>query len=196
MPRPEWIIGIDEAGRGPLAGPVYVAAVAVRSDILRSLKKLDIKDSKKLLPAKREEWLEWMREKEGDILRSFSFSSHSYIDRAGIVPAISEALNRALQSLSVDPEQASVFLDGSLKAPPVFKRQRTIIKGDEKHKVIALASIVAKVERDNLMKKYALKFPDYGFERHVGYGTREHRDRIKEIGLCEIHRKSYCRSWV
>jgi ribonuclease HII len=195
MKETEWVIGVDEAGRGPLAGPVYVGAVAVPKGFLKVLRKLKIRDSKKLTRDTREMWLEWLEEagKQGNLLMSHSRSSHGRIDKVGITRAVSEALNRSIAKLELRPVRVQVLLDGLLHAPTEFKRQETITKGDEKHEVIALASIIAKVKRDRYMHGQSKKFAEYGFERHVGYGTHEHREKIRKYGLCEIHRKSYCR---
>lgn len=195
MKEIEWVIGVDEAGRGPLAGPVYVGVVAVPKGFLKELTKIKIKDSKQLTRDMREMWLGWLEENyaKGNLLMSHSSSSHGRIDKVGITRAVSEALNRSITKLEVKPVNARVLLDGLLHAPKEFERQETITRGDEKHEVIALASIIAKVKRDKYMYRQSKRFRGYGFERHVGYGTREHRESIQKYGLCKIHRQSYCR---
>lgn len=118
------------------------------------------------------------------------------IDEKGIVYAIQYAMKKCLDKLSVDghlPHSSVIVLDGSLKAPPEFKNQQTIIKGDEKEQVIAAASIVAKVKRDEFMKKLGAKHPEYGFEIHKGYGTLKHRQNIQKYGVSGAHRVTYCK---
>ena len=118
------------------------------------------------------------------------------IDQKGITHAIRLSIKRCLKRCKVDPRVTRVLLDGSLKAPEEFMYQETIIKGDQKEKVISLASIMAKVTRDQWMKKEALKYPEYGFEIHKGYGTKKHRENIKKKGLSPIHRKSFLKTYI
>ena len=183
--------GIDEAGRGPLAGPVAVAVftVTVTAIAMRYFPKG--KDSKKMTEAEREKWFSIFEQekKKGNLDFKVAFSSAKIIDKRGIVPAINRAMEKCL--LSVAPT-SRLLLDGALSAPPRFLFQKTIIKGDEKEKLIACASIVAKVSRDRLMKKLSKKYPDYFFDIHKGYGTLRHRKAIKSLGLSHIHRKSFC----
>jgi ribonuclease HII len=103
------------------------------------------------------------------------------------------AISQGLNKIKLDPNKCQVLLDGSLKAPKEFINQKTIIKGDEKEKIIAWASILAKVSRDSIMTKYHKKFPQYGFQIHKGYGTDKHRTAISKYGLSEIHRKTFCK---
>ena len=119
--------------------------------------------------------------------------SNAVIDTKGLSFAIKKALSGCLQKVGVT-EKDKVLLDGGLKAPKEFTNQQTIIKGDEKHPIIAWASILAKVHRDNYMTKMSKKYPEYGFEKHMGYGTRLHRDAIQKHGLSSIHRKSFLRT--
>ncbi len=199
---PKYIIGIDEVGRGPLAGPVAVGAVLIYSEHYRRVAKLFpvIKDSKKLSANKREEWLAKIRaaEKSGFLKTAVSLVSASVVDKKGIVPSIKTALAKSLKQLEAlhRPSlcSAKVLLDGGLKAPVHYKNQKTIIKGDEKELVIALASIVAKVTRDALMVKLGKKYPVYGFEQHKGYGTRAHYVAIKKHGINPHHRKSFLKT--
>jgi len=151
-----------------------------------------LKDSKKLSEKQREEWFEIIRaeRQRGALDFSVSFVSHIMIDKRGLTWALRIATARSLARLAITPTSA-IFLDGGLSAPDHFKNQRTIIKGDEKISVIALASIVAKVTRDRLMVKLAKKYPQYGFEKHKGYGTKEHYRAISKFGLCPIHRRSF-----
>ena len=120
-----------------------------------------------------------------------SFAGASLIDKRGIMHGIRQSLARSLEMLALDPKKTEIRLDGSLYAPKHFLMQRTIIRGDETERIIAMASVVAKVLRDKKMVRFAQKFPLYGFERHKGYGTKEHYTAIKRRGLCSIHRLSF-----
>jgi len=188
-----YLIGIDEAGRGPLAGPVAVGAVMVPVDFDWSVIE-GVRDSKKLSEKKREEIFARTRELEqsGALRFSVSTSSATYIDTYGIVPAIKRALAEALCRFEVEPKDCRVLLDGSLVAPPEYIHQETIIRGDDTEPVISLASIMAKVTRDRLMKKFAPKYPAYDFHVHKGYGTAAHRQLIRTQGFCLLHRKTFC----
>lgn len=188
-----YLIGIDEAGRGPLAGPVAVSAVIVPVDFDFGLLE-GVRDSKKLSERKREEIFERARGLEQTHLLKFSVSTSSakYIDTYGIVPAIKRALAEALSRFEVAPADCRVLLDGSLKAPVEYLRQETIIRGDDKEPVISLASVMAKVTRDRLMCQLAPKYPAYAFEVHKGYGTRAHLAAIAERGLSGLHRATFC----
>lgn len=191
-----YIVGIDEAGRGPLAGPVSVGAVRLSIDF-DSAQVTGATDSKKMTPLSRERLYETMRSlrASGALDFAVAFSDAAMIDREGIVPSIRSALESALESLQLDPEVCDVRLDGGLKAPSHFKQQTTIIRGDQTELAISLASIAAKVERDALMREIAEQFPAYGLEIHKGYGTAAHRRLIQEHGLSPIHRASFCRSF-
>lgn len=183
----EFIVGIDEAGRGPLAGPVTVGAVAVP---LGSRFFRGIKDSKKLSAKKRREWFGNLKN-NSKLKYSVVSISHSVIDKKGISYALRFAVAKCLKKLEIRSSNLEIKLDGSLYAPKEY-RQRTIIKGDEKIPVISAASIMAKVTRDRYMVRLAKKYPLYGFEVHKGYGTAVHRALVKKHGLCDIHRRSYC----
>lgn len=189
----KYLIGIDEAGRGPLAGPVAVGAVSLPQDFDME-KVIGAKDSKMMTPLSRERLYETMCALRADGLLDFAvaFSDALMIDREGIVPAIRSALARAIESLHLDPDVCEVRLDGGLRAPEHFKNQTTIIRGDQTELAISLASIAAKVERDALMREIALQFPAYGFEIHKGYGTARHMSAIRSFGLSPIHRTSFC----
>ena len=192
-----YIVGIDEAGRGPLAGPVCVATVAIPERIYKSVmfEFRGVKDSKKISGIVRDKWLKKIKNhKSKSILSSSSLVGNATIDKKGIVRAVSIALSRSLLKLGIKPLKSKVLLDGSLKAPGVYKYQKTIIRGDEKEKIIAMASIVAKVHRDRHMIRKSKKYPKYGFEIHKGYGTKRHIKKIKEHGLSDIHRRSFLRS--
>lgn len=191
----DFLIGIDEVGRGPLAGPVGVGLCAIKKDKLVIAKKIfkNFKDSKQLSEKQRYEWLEKIKsaEKEGILFYKVFMSSEKIIDEKGISFAIKSAMNKCLDFFDFNPKTVEMRLDGSLYAREEFKNQKTIIKGDEKELVIALASIVAKITRDEYMKKIAKKYPDYGFDIHKGYGTKSHRDIILKNGPSKIHRVSF-----
>ena len=188
-----YLIGIDEAGRGPLAGPVAVGAVMIPTDFDWSILE-GVRDSKKLSEKKREEFYARASELEqSHILRfTVSTSSSHYIDTYGIVPAIKRALAEALSRFAIEPHDCRVLLDGSLKAPAEYINQETIIGGDDTEPVISLASIMAKVTRDRLMKRLSPKYPSYNFHVHKGYGTLAHRRIIATSGLCDLHRRTFC----
>ena len=189
-----FLIGIDEAGRGPLAGPVAVGAVKVPADFNWSLVE-GAKDSKQMTSKSRDALYKKMcaLRKEGKLDFAVAFSSASIIDKRGIVPAIQSALDRALAKITkVGALYCEVLLDGGLHAPNEFKNQKTIIRGDQSQPAISLASIAAKVTRDRLMIRMAQKYPAYGFDIHKGYGTFVHRQAIKGGGVCELHRTTFC----
>ena len=194
----EYLVGIDEVGRGPLAGPLAVGVLVMNTKSAKRFRlfyqkgETFLRDSKKLSERQREEWFKIIcaERKRGALDFSVSFVSHSVIDKSGLAWALRTATARSLARLAI-PTDSAIFLDGGLRAPEIFKNQKTIIKGDEKIPVIALASIVAKVTRDHLMIRMAKKYPQYGFERHKGYGTKEHFAAIKRHGLCPIHRRSF-----
>lgn len=193
----KYIIGIDEVGRGPIAGPVAVGAFVAAPFVLgkgSGIFDLDnLRDSKQLSAAQRDAWLLKIGEvlRRGIIRYAVSMVSAAEIDRIGISSAIKQAVGDCFATLQADPSESRVLLDGGLLAPVEFKFQETIIKGDELEPAIALASIVAKVRRDRLMIRLAAKYPNYGFETHKGYGTKKHYAAIEKFGLCDLHRKSF-----
>ena len=190
--KQSFTIGIDEVGRGPIAGPVAVGAFVF---LKPEAKKLfhGVKESKQLSEQKREEWFVRIQsaQKSGLVNFCVTFQSEKVIDTKGLSYAIKTALLTSLYGVKIKPSQAHVLLDGGLKAPANYLHQKTIIKGDEKEMVIALASICAKVLRDRKMNTLAKKYPKYGFEEHKGYGTRGHYVAIKKYGVLSIHRKSF-----
>lgn len=188
----KYIIGVDEVGRGPIAGPVTIGAVMIPVDFDTNFFK-GIRDSKKLTVNARERWATRARHARYAGLLSYATASTSarFIDEQGITRAVRRAVSRALVRFEVHPEECTVLLDNLLGAPARFVHQKAIVRGDEKEPVISLASIVAKVHRDRLMRRMAKAYPGYAFERHKGYGTREHYRRLKHHGTCEIHRKSF-----
>jgi ribonuclease HII len=185
-----WVLGIDEVGRGPLAGPVGVGVFALPASADQAALN-GIRDSKALTAKAREDWVE--------LLRSHSRARHAvslvgprYIDQHGIAPAIRTALKRSLTKLALDPVQCTVYLDGGLKAPEHYADQHTIIRGDSSVPLIAAAAILAKVRRDRYMERMANRYPEYGFAQHKGYGTHAHRTAIGKHGLSPLHRASFC----
>lgn len=187
------MIGIDEAGRGPLAGPVAVGVVALpRGFDMRLLQ--GVRDSKKMSELGREMWFEKLHHfaLERGVRWNVQFASALYIDTYGIVPAVRRAMARALNTLGVEEQGVRILLDGSLKAPARFATQKTIIGGDDLEPVISLASVAAKVRRDRLMLRYARAYPEYHFDEHKGYGTKDHYAALKKYGFCDIHRRTFC----
>lgn len=185
-------IGIDEVGRGPIAGPVAVGAFVFLDKKASQFFK-GVKESKQLTEEKRELWFVKILEgqKKGLIDFSVVFQSEKIIDTKGISFAIKKCLTTSLNNLKINPKNALILLDGGLKAPEEYKHQKTIIKGDVKEQVIALASICAKVLRDRKMRGWAKKHPNYGFDVHKGYGTKRHYEAIKIHGLLPLHRKTF-----
>lgn len=192
--KQKYIVGVDEVGRGSIAGPVAVGALVFYTEKAERYF-YGIRDSKKLKPKEREEWYHKIckAREEGFLEFSVSFSAHSQIDKNGIMSAINQALERSLKKLFLEPKKVSVLLDGGLSAPAIYLHQKTIIKGDEKKRIIAAASIVAKVLRDKKMVQFSKAYPLYGFERHKGYGTELHLDAIRNHGISGIHRQSFLR---
>ncbi|WP_410207763.1 ribonuclease HII [Fusobacterium sp.] len=182
----ENIIGVDEAGRGPLAGPVVAAAVSLReySDALQ-----EINDSKKLTEKKRERLFDVIQE---SFHVGVGVANVEEIDSINILNATFLAMRRAIQELGTKRSTESLILvDGNFKIREYKGKQEAIIKGDAKSLSIAAASIIAKVTRDRMMVAESEKYPEYHFEKHKGYGTKAHREAILEHGVLEIHRKSF-----
>ncbi len=193
--RVKFIVGIDEVGRGPIAGPLCVGACAVERTRLTDFWRMfgGARESKQLTPDKRERWRAVLHdgEERGVVRLALAFVGHETIDAKGMAHALRLGVARALQKLRITPVECRVLLDGGLKAPASFLNQETIIKGDERELTIALASIAAKVERDSRMTHFARCFPEYGFELHKGYGTRAHYAAIAAYGPSPIHRLSF-----
>lgn len=177
------IAGIDEAGRGPLAGPVSAAAVVLPA----GWRCPGLDDSKKLTALKRERLFERITS-DASVLWSRSFAEPEEIDRINILRATHAAMARAVQGLGVEVDHCLV--DG-LAVPGFQWPHDGIVKGDGKSLSIAAASIIAKVSRDRVMMEFAREFPDYGFERHMGYGTKAHLEALRLHGPCRIHRRSF-----
>lgn len=176
------VCGVDEAGRGPLAGPVFAAAVILPQGL--AIEGID--DSKKLSEKKREALYDEI--KSLALAFNVAFATEKEIDEVNILNATFFAMKRAVDGLSLWPDL--VLVDGN-RAPALGLPTKTIVKGDSLSGSIAAASILAKVERDRLMKKLSEKYPNYGLEKHKGYGTKMHVEAIKRHGPAEIHRKSF-----
>ena len=183
-----YLCGIDEVGRGPLAGPVYAAAVILPKDC----DILYLNDSKKLSEKKREELYDVIMEKA--IAVGIGSASCERIDEINILQATFEAMTTAVNSLSVKP--GALLIDAVHIPQLEAYKQISIIKGDAKSVSIAAASIVAKVTRDRIMKDYAALYPEYGFESNKGYGSADHIAAIKKYGPCPIHRRSFIGNFV
>lgn len=182
------IAGVDEAGRGPLAGPVCVAAVIMPYDKNEIIE--EINDSKKLTEKKREKLFDLIIEKA--ISYKIVLINEKIIDEINILNAIKLGMKQAIEGLSVKPELVlidAVPLDLNIK-------NESIIKGDAKCYNIAAASILAKVTRDRLMVELDQKYPNYNFKKHKGYGTKEHIENLKKFGKCEIHRNSFIKNFI
>ena len=176
------ICGIDEAGRGPLAGPVVAGAVILP----KGLKILHVNDSKKLSAKQRDELYDEIMEKAVSV--GIGFASHTRIDEINILQATYEAMRNAVSQLTPTPD---VLLNDAVRIPELTMRQVPIIKGDARSVSIASASIIAKVTRDRMMTELAKKYPEYGFESNKGYGSAEHIEALKKYGPCEIHRRTF-----
>lgn len=179
------VAGVDEVGRGPLAGPVVCAAVIMpMDDIIEG-----VTDSKKLTAKRREELAAVINEKA--VALSVFSVSETEIDEINILQAVKKCMTCAVNGLSVKPD---IVLADGLDIGLPFDTEY-IVKGDFKSYTIGCASIVAKVYRDNLMTEYAVKFPEYGFAKHKGYGTKAHIDKIKECGPCSLHRRTFIKNF-
>jgi ribonuclease HII len=191
-----WIVGVDEVGRGCLAGPVVVGVAAVQRKNIYLVDGLGLKDSKQLSPRKREALDAKLREleKAGIVKLAVGASSSEMVDRAGINPAIHAAIEKAILATGIDHHECHVLLDGGLHAPRSYFKQNTFIKGDALYPIISGASIVAKVYRDALMEKLDEQYPAYGWYDNKGYGTKAHMDALKKHGLTELHRYTFCQA--
>ncbi len=180
------ICGVDEAGRGPLAGPVCAAAVILPEGAV--IEGLD--DSKKLTEKKRERLYDII--KQTAVAYSVGYGTLEEIETVNILEATYLAMNRAIEGLSVKPDFA--LIDGNRVPRGIKIPCETIVKGDSKSMSVAAASVLAKVTRDRLMLEYDKKYPEYNFKKHKGYGTKEHTELIKQYGPCEIHRLSFLKN--
>ena len=180
------ICGVDEAGRGPLAGPVCAAAVILPEDAV--IEGLD--DSKKLTEKKRERLYDII--KQTAVAYSVAYGTLEEIETVNILEATYLAMNRAIEGLTVKPDFA--LIDGNRVPRGIIIPCETIVKGDSKSMSVAAASVLAKVTRDRLMLEYDKKYPEYNFKKHKGYGTKEHTELIRQYGPCEIHRLSFLKN--
>ncbi len=181
------ICGVDEAGRGPLAGPVVAGAVILPKDC----QILYLNDSKKLSATKRDQLFDEIKEKA--IAYGVGIVSPERIDEINILQATYEAMHQAIENMNVSPD---LLLVDAVTIPNISAKQVGIIKGDAKSVSIAAASILAKVTRDRLMVEYDSLFPEYGFAGHKGYGSAAHIEAIKSIGPCPIHRKTFIKNFT
>ena len=184
----EYICGIDEAGRGPLAGPVVVGAVIMPKDSFIE----GINDSKKISENKREKLYDIITEEA--ISYSVGIISQNTIDEINILNATKLGVKKALEGLDVRPD--TILIDALKGMDTLGIPYMSIIKGDAKCYSIAAASIIAKVTRDRLMRQWDEVYPDYGFSKHKGYGTKEHIEKIKKFGPCLLHRKSFIKNFI
>ena len=182
-----YIAGIDEVGRGPLAGPVAACAVILPPDHMV----LNLNDSKKLSEKKRESLYDVIMEEA--VAVGIGFASPERIDEINILQATYEAMRQAVAALAVQP---GVLLIDAVKIPGMDIPQIPIIKGDAKSASIAAASIIAKVTRDRMMVRYEEQYPGYGFAQNKGYGTAAHIEALKSLGPCPIHRRSFIGHFV
>lgn len=176
------VCGVDEAGRGPLAGPVCAAAVILPEGVIID----GVNDSKKLSEKKRESLFDVIREQA--LSYSIAYATVDEIEEINILNATMLAMRRAIDGLDIKADYA--MIDGN-KIPPIDIDAECIVKGDAKSMSIACASILAKVSRDRLLYKYAEEYPMYGFDKHKGYGTKVHREAILKYGPCPYHRNSF-----
>ena len=181
------ICGIDEVGRGPLAGEVVVGAVILP----RESNLIGVDDSKKLSHKQREELSKEIKEKA--IAYSYGIATNEEIDEHNILQATFIAARRAIEALNVKPD---ILINDAFIIPGIDLPQVKIIKADEKSLSVGCASIIAKVYRDNLMVEYSKEYPQYGFDKNKGYGSSDHIKAIKEYGLCSIHRRSFTKNFI
>ena len=179
----EKIIGVDEAGRGPLAGPVFAGAAYIKEEP-GFLKR--VKDSKKISEKKREKLYDKIMDSD-KIITSVAYMNPEVIDTINILEATKLAMKEAVEGIK---EKGLVVVDGNFKIP-INRAQKSVIKADEKILECSIASIIAKVSRDRVMREFDKKYPQYGFAGHKGYPTKAHKEAIKRLGPCPIHRKSF-----
>ena len=195
-----FVAGVDEVGRGPLAGPIAVCAVVydtiLHEEIVAAIP--GVRDSKQLPMHKREVIARLAKNlaKEGRISYAVAFVSSGVIDARGLTHAARLATKRALKRAGARPNTTLVLLDGGLHAPKIFRAQKTIIRGDQTQFIISLASVIAKVARDKRMVRLSEEFPKYGFDGHKGYGTDSHVRAIKKHGVLQIHRKTFIKNII
>ena len=184
----KYVCGIDEAGRGPLAGPVVVASVILPQDSMIE----GINDSKKISENKREKLYDLIIEEA--LSYSVGIIYQDEIDEINILQATKKGLHEAIKTMSIKPEV--ILVDALTGIDTLGIPYKSIIKGDAKSYSIAAASIIAKVTRDRIMREWDKVYPEYGFKEHKGYGTAKHREAIIKYGLTPIHRKSFCKNFI
>ena len=184
----QYVCGIDEAGRGPLAGPVVVAAVVLPKDSMIE----GINDSKKISESKREKLYDIIINEA--ISYGIGIIYQDEIDEINILQATKKGLHEALKSMKTKPDV--ILVDALTGIDTLGIPYKSIIKGDAKSYSIGAASIIAKVTRDRIMREWDKIYPEYGFEGHKGYGTAKHIEAIKQYGLTPIHRKTFCKNFV
>lgn len=184
----KYICGIDEAGRGPLAGPVVVASVIMPKDSMIE----GVNDSKKVSEKKREKLYEEITNTA--IAWGVGIIDQREIDEINILNATKKGLTNSLKELEIKPDL--ILVDALTNIDTLGIPYRSIIKGDAKSYSIAAASIIAKVTRDRIMRQWDELYPEYGFEKHKGYGTKMHIDAIKEYGPCPLHRKNFIKNFI
>ncbi|MCX7798135.1 MAG: ribonuclease HII [Melioribacter sp.] len=184
----KYIAGVDEAGRGPLAGPVVAAAVIFDKNINHP----KIKDSKKITEKSREQLFDWIL--NNCISYGIGIVDQNEIDKTNILQASLKAMKIAVENLQIKPHL--ILIDGNKSFNPHSKNIRTIIKGDAKSFAIASASIIAKVTRDRIMKEFSIYYPEYSWEKNKGYPTKSHIEALKNFGISPIHRKSFLKNFV
>ncbi len=189
------ICGIDEVGRGPLAGPVVACAAVIDSNSINipefSGRWGKIRDSKKLSAAQREKWYKILTEC-GKIRWAIGIVSEKIIDEVNILEATKLAMEQAFKKLNIIPQnEIYILIDGNFTLEKIDLNQKAVPQGDEKIISVAAASIIAKVTRDRMMMEYHIDYPQYDFAKHKGYGTKTHIEAIKKFGPCPIHRRSF-----
>lgn len=182
------ICGIDEAGRGPLCGPVVAAAVILDKDVIIE----GVNDSKKISEKKREELYDKIINSALSV--GVGIANVEEIEKLNILGATKLAMTRAVENLKIKPDY--VLIDGNQNVKSISIEQNTLVSGDSKSLSIACASIIAKVTRDRLLIKMDEKYPEYGFAKHKGYGTKAHIEAIKKYGITDIHRPSFCKKFI
>ena len=181
------MVGLDEVGRGPLAGPVVAAAVVIENLKFKIENFKNLRDSKKLTSKKREQFYSILK-KTNSLKWGIGRVSEKVIDKINILEATKLAMKKAVTNLNCKADY--LILDGNIKIDSALP-QKSIIKADEKVFSVALASIIAKVNRDKIMEKCHKRYSSYGFDKHKGYGTLHHRQMLKKHGVCKIHRQSF-----
>ena len=182
-----FVCGVDEAGRGPLCGPVVAAAVILPKDEYIE----GVNDSKKLTEKKREKLYDDIMKKA--VAASIGISDVDVIEKVNILNATKLAMKQAIEKLSIKPDY--VLIDGNQMIDINIKAE-TVVSGDAKSESIAAASVIAKVTRDRMLIEFDKKYPEYGFAKHKGYGTKSHIEAIQKYGLTDIHRPSFCKKFV